>query len=159
MALNSRPIIHPDWLTHNRGPDKSLMLVELEIFDPNSSTSTYDAETNSWTSDRQVVFTGKGRIQPVRTASNRSNMTNPTSIQEVQVHIDFAGNTLEGYQELGGLVPDIRPGYQIFVTDSPYDRELETYILNVRASVNSSNPWHRVIYCEIDQEVLRVTGT
>lgn len=156
MALNTRSIIHPKFFEHNRQIDRDLMLADVEIFDPNAVDSTYNAATNSWTSQRDIVWTGKARLQPVRTASNRANTLNPTSIQELEVHIDFSGNTLAGFV---GVMPDVRPGFQIFVTASPCDTTLQNYILVVRGSVNSSNPWHKMLYCEVDQEVKRVPSS
>lgn len=156
MALNTRPIIHPNFFEHNRQIDRDMMLATIEIFDPNASDSTYDAENNSWTSARDILWTGKARVQSSKAGTNRTSVLNPTSVQEVEVHIDFAGNTLAGYE---GVMPDIRPGHQIFITSSPYDETLENYILVVRGSVNSSNPWHKMLQCEIDQEVKRVVSS
>lgn len=152
MALNTRSVIHPKFFEHNRQIDKDFMLATIEIFDPNATDSTYDAATNSWTSARDILWTGKARIQPSKDATNKQFSLNPTTVQEVEVHIDFEGNTLAGYE---GTMPDIRPGHQIFVTSSPYDDILENFILVVRSAMNSSNPWHRAILCEVDQEVER----
>lgn len=152
MALNTRPAIHPKWLTHNNNVESSFHLLTIEIFDPNVEGGTYDAATNTWTSSRSVLWTGKARLQAVRSASNRQNKMNPTSIQEVEVHIDMRGNTLEGAEY---TMPEIRPSYQIFITDSPYDETLESYILTVRSSVTTSNPWGRMLLCEIDEEAKR----
>lgn len=152
MALNTRPAIHPKWLTHNNNVESSFHLLTIEIFDPNVQGGTYDAATNTWTSSRSVLWTGKARLQAVRSASNRQNKMNPTSIQEVEVHIDLRGNTLAGAEY---TMPEIRPSYQIFITDSPYDETLESYILTVRSSVTTSNPWGRMLLCEIDEEAKR----
>lgn len=148
MALNTRGTIDPRWVTHNRAAVESAMLATIEIFDPNVGTSTYNAATNSWTSSRTVLWTGKARIQPVRNAALRANMGNPTSIQEVEVHIPLDEDT-----------PDVRPNYQIFVVSSPFDTSLEKYIITVRGSVNSTNPWHKIVRGEIDQEVERTFPT
>jgi len=127
-------------------------LITVEIFDPNVDGGTYDAVNNTWTSTRSVVWTGKARMQAVRSASNRQGTLNPTSVQEVELHISMRGNTLDGAE---GTVPEIRPGLQAFITDSPYDETLESYILNVRSSVTTSNPWGRMLLCEIDEEAKR----
>ena len=152
MALNTRSVIHPKFFEHNRQIDRDFMLATVEIFDPNATDSTYNATTNAWTSAREILWTGKARIQPTKDATNKQFQYNPTAVQEVEVHIDLEGNTLAGY---AGTMPDIRPGHQIFVTDSPQDAVLERFILTVRSAMNSSNPWHRMILCEVDQEVER----
>ena len=152
MALNSRPAIHPKWLTHNNNVESSFHLATIEIYDPEINDGSYNAATNTFTSSRTVLWTGKARLQAVRSSSARANKMNPTTIQELEVHIDMRGNTLDGAE---GTMPDIRPQHQIFVTDSPYDETLENYILTVRSSVSTSNPWGKMLHCEVDQEVKR----
>ncbi len=144
MALNTRSFIDPRWLIHNKPVIEAGMLATIEVFNPKVNQGVYDAATNTWTSSREVLWTGKARVQPVRNAALRANMNNPTSIQEVEIHIPIDA-------------PDIRPNYQVFITDAPYDPSLEGYIVTVRGSVNSSNPWHKVVRGEIDQEVERAT--
>lgn len=141
------------WLTHNLGIQASFFTTTVEIFNPSISEATYDASSNTWTGSREIVWTGKARLQTVNKPSDRALRTNPTSVQEVEVHIDFKGNTLAGSI---GVMPDIRPNYQIFVTSSPTDPLLQNFIYNVRSVINSSNPWHRVLLCEVDQEAKRV---
>lgn len=155
MAINSRPAVHPKWFTHNVPVENSFQLATIEIFDPNGSDATYDAANNTWTSARTVLWTGKARIQVSRNAVGSSAMTNPTSVQMFEVHIDLRGNTLDGAV---GTMPDIRPNHQIFVTSSPYDNALEKYIFTVTGALNSSNPWGKMLQCEVDQEVKRVTS-
>lgn len=152
MALNSRGILDPRWLTHNRPVNTGFLTTTIEIFNPSISEATYNATSNTWTGERDILWTGKARIQPNSKPSDRNGKINPTSVQEVEVHIDFTGNTLTGSV---GVMPDIRPNHQIFVTDSPADVALESFIYNVRSVVNSSTPWHRVLICEVDQEVAR----
>ena len=150
MALNSRSPLDPRWVTHNVPVESGFQVAEIEIYDPSITESTYDPETNEWESARAVVWSGKARIQPIRQSANRSNMMNPTSIREVQVHIDLRGNTLE---EHVGEIVDIRPNYQIVITSSPFDPTMESYLLTVRGAFNTSIPWGKMIHCEVDQEV------
>lgn len=152
MALNSRAILDPRWLTHNRPVQSGFFTATIDIFNPSISEAVYDAVANTWSGERDVVWTGKARIQPNSKPTDRNGRINPTSIQEVEVHIDFTGNTITGQV---GVMPDIRPNFQIFVTDSPADSALESFIYNVRSVVNSSTPWHRVLICEVDQEASR----
>jgi hypothetical protein len=130
-------------------------LATIEIFDPEINDGTYNAATNTFSSSRTVLWTGKARIQAVRSSSARANQMNPTSIQELEVHIDMRGNPLEGSE---GTMPDIRPQHQIFITSSPYDETLENYILTVRSALTTSNPWGKMLHCEVDQEVKRVSS-
>ena len=149
MALNSRPAIHPKWLTHNNNVESSFHLATIEIYDPEINDGSYNAATNTFTSARTVLWTGKARIQAVRSSILKQNDNNPTNSQELEVHLDMRGNTLAGSE---GEMPDIRPNYQIFVTSSPYDETLENYILTVRSSISTSNPWGKMLLCEVDLE-------
>ena len=149
MALNSRPAIHPKWLTHNNNVESSFHLATIEIYDPEINDGSYNAATNTFTSSRTVLWTGKARIQAVRSSILKQNDNNPTNSQELEVHLDMRGNTLAGSE---GEMPDIRPNYQIFVTSSPYDETLENYILTVRSSISTSNPWGKMLLCEVDLE-------
>lgn len=150
MALNSRTILDPRWATHNRGVQSSLFTTSIEIFDPNISEAVYNATSNTWSGEREIIWTGKARIQPVSKSADKNGKMNLTSVQEVEVHIDLKGNTLAGSI---GVMPDIRPNAQIFVTESSLDATLTKFVYNVRSVLNSSHPWHRVLVCEVDQEV------
>lgn len=154
MALNTRSAIHPKWLTHNNAVASDFMLADIEVFDPKASDSTYNPTTNEWTSARSVLWTGKARIQAVRKTVMRDVESNPTGFQLFEVHIDMRGNTLEGSEN---EMPDIRPNHQLFVTSSPYDESLEGYIFIILGTLSTSNPWGKMLQCEVDQEVKRVT--
>lgn len=150
MALNSRNPLDPRWISHNIPIESGFQLAEIEIYNPSMTESVYDADDNTWESERVLLWTGKARIQPIRGAANRSNMMNPTSVREVEVHIDLRGNTLEDHEN---EIVDIRPNYQIVITSSPFDTTLQSYLLTVRGSFGTSNPWGKMIHCEVDQEV------
>lgn len=156
MALNTRTILHPKWITHNSAVESGFRVAEIEIFDPKGSDATYDATTNTWSSAREILWTGKARIQAVRNTVNRQNSFNATDAQPFEVHIDMRGNTLSGSE---GDMPDIRPNHNIFVTSSPYDATLENYIFVITGSLSTSNPWGKMLQCEVDQEVLRDTSS
>jgi hypothetical protein len=128
-------------------------LATIEIYDPEIADGTYNAATNTFSSARTVLWQGKARLQAVGSSTNQANNNNPTNVQEFEVHIDMRGNTLSGSE---GTMPDIRPNHQIFVTDSPYDETLENYILTVLRSISTSNPWGKMLLCEVDLEAKRV---
>lgn len=155
MALNTRGIIDPRWVYHNRAVRDTLNAVEIQIFNPQISEDSYDPETNSWSGETTVLWQGLAQIKTVRSPASRVMKLNPSSIQEVEFHIDFKGNTLEGSE---GEMPELRPNYQIFVTSSPLDPQLEAFIYNITGVVNDTLSWHRVITCEVDQEMKRSLG-
>lgn len=156
MALNSRSAIDPRWYTHNRGIERSLELCSVEIYNPASADSVYDATTNTWSNETVLLWTGKARIQP-RSASVRMGSAgsvvsaiDPGASQIMEVHIGLRENQLSGSD---GAMPDLRPGYRMLVTASPIDPALLNFEFVLRSVINSSNPWHRVLLCEVNQEL------
>lgn len=153
MALNSRSAIDPRWVTHNNNVMRSLALCTVEIFDPSSGTSTYDASTNTWTGSVSTLWSGKARIQPKGNtiSSSAGSMSVNDSYRKVfEVHIGLRENQITGSN---GVMPDIRPGHRIKVTVSPLDSSLLDYEFIVGAVANSSNPWHRMLLCEVNEEI------
>ena len=156
MAINTRPAVDPRWYYHNAGIEKSLRLATVEIYNPDSSDSVYDAETNTWSGTTILLWLGKARIQPrsssarVGEAGNIIKAIDPGASQIVEVHIGLRENQLEGSN---GAMPDLRPGNRMLVTDSPIDQALCNFEFVIRSVMNSSNPWHRALLCEVNQEL------
>ena len=156
MALNSRSAIDPRWYTHNRGIERALELCNIEIYNPASADSVYDAETNTWSNQTVTLWIGKARIQPrsssVRLGSAGTVMTaiDPGASQIMEVHIGLRENQLSGSN---GAMPDLRPGHRLKVTESPIDPSMVNFEFVLRSVINSSNPWHRVLLCEVNQEL------
>ena len=156
MAINTRGTIDPRWVNYNLGADRALRFATIDIVKPNSDSEAYDAETNTWTKDVDIVWTGKARIQPRHANGGRGGVGNmvtgidPSLSQVIEVSIGLRENQLLGSN---GVMPDIRPGFKIVVTESPFDPNLVNFDFTVRSVVNSSNPWHRQILCEINEEL------
>lgn len=156
MALNSRSAIDPRWQFHNSIVERSLALTSIQIYDPQSTSSTYNATTNTWSGTTSALWEGKARIQP-RSASVRLghagtvvSAIDPGASQIVEVHIGLRENQLTGSN---GAMPDLRPGHRMRVTNSPADPNLVNFEFVVRSVINSSNPWHRMLLCEVNQEL------
>ena len=156
MALNTRPAVDPRWFTHNNLAEKALHLATVEIYNPASANSTYNSTTNTWTNNTVVLWQGRARIQP-RSASVRMSdgssvvkAIDPGASQIVEVHIGMRENQLIGSN---GEMADIRPGHRMKVTASPLDANLVNFDFVVRSVINSSNPWHRMLLCEVNQEL------
>jgi hypothetical protein len=156
LALNSRSIIHPKWYTHNRAAERSLELCDIEIYNPASAQSVYDPATNTWSDNSVLLWEGKARIQPrsasvrLGTAGNLYTAIDPGASQIMEIHIGLKENQLAGSD---GEMPDIRPGHRMLVTASPIDPSLLNFEFVVRSVLNSSNPWHRMLLCEVNQEL------
>ena len=153
MALNTRGIIDPRWITHNRAVRHSLNAVEITIFNPEISENSYDPDTNTWSGDVVTLWQGRAQLKTVRSPSSRTMKLNPSTVQEIEFYIDFNGNQISD-----GAMPELRPNYQIFVTSSPLDPQLETFIYNITGVINDSLSWHRILTCEVDQEMKRNIG-
>ena len=156
MALNSRPAVDPRWTFHNSAIEKSLRLASVEIYSPDSAAAEYDPETNTWSGETTLLWVGKARIQPrsssarIGEGGNIIRAIDPGASQIVEVHIGLRENQLAGSD---GVMPDIRPGHRMLVTDSPLDEQLKNFVFVVRSVINSSNPWHRALLCEVNQEL------
>lgn len=156
MALNSRSAIDPRWYTHNRSIERSLELCDVEIYNPASADSVYDPATNTWSDNSVILWEGKARIQPrsssvrLGTAGNLYTAIDPGASQIMEVHIGLKENQLAGSS---GDMPDLRPGHRMLVTASPIDPALLNFEFVIRSVLNSSNPWHRLLLCEVNQEL------
>ena len=156
MALNSRAAIDPRWTFHNSAIEKALRLATIQIYNPQSASDTYNAATNAWTGVTTLLWTGKARIQPrsasanIGQAGNIISAIDPGASQIIEVHIGLRENQLAGSS---GAMPDIRPGHRMLVTASPLDSKLLNFEFVIRSVINSSNPWHRALLCEVNQEL------
>ena len=150
LALNSRGSIDPRWLTHNASVLYGLELATIEIFNSVNDSDTYNAETNSWDTTRNYLYTGKARIQTINSVTETNDTYDPTFIKTVRVQISYNRNQLEGSD---GQIPDIRPNDKMLVTASPYNTSLEKFSYIVFDVLNSSNAWERTLLCRIDTEL------
>lgn len=156
MALNTRGVLDPRWQFHSRIVEKSFALASIEIYNPSTADSTYNASTNTWSNSPTALWSGKARIQPrnasarLGTAGSVISAIDPGASQIVEVHIGLRENQLTGSN---GAIPDLRPGHRMTVTDSPLDQTLCNFEFVVRSVLNGSNPWHRTLLCEVNQEL------
>jgi hypothetical protein len=156
MALNTRGALDPRWQFHNRLVEKSIALASVEVYDPSTAGSEYDPVTNTWDNDPAILWQGKARIQPRSATARLGSMgtvisaIDPGASQIVEVHIGLRENQLTGSN---GAMPDIRPGHRMKVTNSPLDQALCNFEFVVRGVLNGSNPWHRTLLCEVNQEL------
>jgi len=149
MGINNRPTIDSRWFFHHRAVARAFQLCTITIYNEVMSGRTYDAATNTWNTLETAVWAGKARIQPSRTPNRVDGVGNPTAVRQVEMQLDFQGNTLTGSD---GAMTDIRPGNYIIVTDSPVDEQIKKFVYVVRSVANSSNPWQRTITCDVDME-------
>ena len=113
---------------------------QVEVIDTNLREQTWDMATNTYGATTEtIVWSGKARIQPVRSSSTPQLEVTQGSIQGVMVQVPYDATL--------GLV---RKGMQVRVTSGGEDAVLEDLILVVRSAINSSYGWNRTIECDAD---------
>lgn len=141
MALGpTRPLFDQRWVDRLSPSVETSMVASVQFYDPNSGTATYDPVTGTYTTTPTVVYSGKARVQPVRSASDAAD----TTVQSVLVSIPIAvGKTL-----------DLRPYHRGKVTSSPLNPTLLNFVYVVKEVMDSSNPLERTFYFTVDQEAV-----
>jgi hypothetical protein len=151
MALNTRPVLDPRWVTHHSPVEDGFALAYIEIFKPNNGDKVYNATTNTWTVSATTLYKGWARIQPNRpfTTAEGSNDFVPASTKDVAMFFNIMRNDITGFNH---TVADIRPGHEVKVTSAPADAQMKNFTYVVKSVINSSNTWSRGIVCEVNQE-------
>jgi hypothetical protein len=157
LALNTRPVLHPKWTSHNVPVEDGLGLAHIQIIKPNAVEKTYDAVSNTWTESTATIYEGWARIQPLRqsTISESSNDFIPMTGKDVAMFFNLKKNLMEDWD---GELADIRPGYEVIVISAVADPLLTGFQYTVKSVINSSNSWSRGITCEVNQESRPVRG-
>lgn len=115
---------------------------EIEIVDPNTEQldSEWDFNTNSIaTNVETVIWSGKARIQPIRSALNADLDIAQSAVQAVRVQVPYDAD-----------LSLIRKGMQVKIISGGEDIVLESLQLVVRSAINSSYGWNRTIECDVD---------
>jgi hypothetical protein len=113
---------------------------QIEIINPNTREQEWDEVTNEYISDSaEIVWSGVGRVQPISTTRTPNLDIAEGAIRSVRIQVPYDAN-----------LSLIRKGMQVRVTGGGEDAVLETVILTVRSSVNSSYGWNRTIECDAD---------
>lgn len=151
MGLNTRKSLHPKWTSHHGSVEDGFALAYIEIIKPNAASKVYDPVANAWSEDTATIFKGWARIQPNRpfTTSEGAMDIVPASSKEVAMFFNLKKNEATGYVN---VAVDIRPGYEVIVSNAPVDPNMENFKYVVKSVINSSNTWSRGITCEINQE-------
>jgi hypothetical protein len=118
-----------------RGMAASIRLYEL------SGEPVYNPTTDEWSTPETTLYSGKARVQPLRSANLKKVAGNETTTITYLFSVPI---------ENAGL--DIRTGQQVEVTDSPLNPSLETYLFVVSEIADSSNPVERTFMAVVNQE-------
>ena len=146
MALNAvnRPLFSDAWAEGLRGTVESGMVAKVRIYIPGKPGEWNDT-TNDWEDSEPdtVAYEGKARVQPIRSAADKSTPGNATTVQTVLVSVP---------REV--TVEDVRPDkYQVRVIESDMNPQLLNFQFVLHEVLDSSNPLEKTIYCRVNQEV------
>lgn len=143
MGLNSNPraLFSPAWVKSLKGAPESAMVASILITNPHSSTRVYDPDTDTWNDVSTIVYTGKARVQPLRSAAEKAALGNETSVQTVLVSIPISTNEL-----------DFRPGLILEVLVADLNPSLLGYQFVLTEIMDSSNPVERTLMFQVNQE-------
>jgi len=139
MNLHGRSSLDPRWTKHHSKVVSGFMLAEIRVFRKvPGGALTYDQQTSTYTtSNIEEVFSGPARIQPFGIIGDMVVGQDTTSRRLMRVQVEDL--------ETGINIDDM-----IQVLSSPDAPELETFMLEVRGTISSSNPWVTDIVCEAD---------
>jgi hypothetical protein len=137
--LNGRSQIDPRWQTHHGPVVAGFMLASVKFIrkQPNFVRS-YDQATSTWnTTGFTTVWQGPARIQPYGIIGDQIVAQDTTGRRLMRVQIEA--------MDSGVMLDDMG-----IILDGGLDPELTKFTLEVRGTINSSNPWVTDIVCEAD---------
>ena len=113
---------------------------EVQIIDPNLEDVEWDEVTNEYENSPEVIiWSGKARIQPLRTATTPDIGIAQGAIEAIRVQVPYDAD-----------LSLVRKGLQVKVIDGGEDKVLESLQFVVRSAINSSYGWNRTIECDAD---------
>lgn len=144
MPLVSGPpnVFTQAWVDGLKRVPEAGMAAEVEIY--TLGERVYNEATNKYDYLKTVLYAGKARVQPLRSATPRIMPNNTTSVQTVLISLPIDALKDE----------DIRPSVQVRVRNAPLNPSLLMYQYVVKEIVDSSNPLERTILTEVNQEAV-----
>lgn len=142
LTATPGPLFTPEWVAAVKPTPEAGMTATGEFV--RLGRKVYDPATNTYTyPDRMVLYTGRMRVQPLRTATPRIIPNDTTSVQTVLISAPI--------DAFDGL--DIQVSDRVFVTASPLNPQLVVLQYIIKEFMDSSNPVERTFLCEVNQEV------
>jgi hypothetical protein len=132
------------WVDALKGTPEQGMVATIELYEPNTGEALYDEETGEYVSEPTILYTGKARVQPMRSARQGGVQGNDSYSQVVQFQIPI---------DQGKLI-DIRPKHRVKVTAAPLNPMLTKYLYAVSEVLDSSNPLERTFYATVNLETV-----
>ena len=144
MPLVSTPpnIFTQRWVDGLKHVPESGMAAEIAMY--TLGDKVYDEATNTYVYTKNYLYTGKARVQPLRSATPRILPNDTTSVQTVLISLPIDAVLNE----------DIRPSVQVRVTSAPLNPSLTKYQYIIKEIADSSNPLERTFQAEVNQEAV-----
>lgn len=142
MALRGHyvELFTPEWVNALKGTPESGMAATIAIYDP--ETIPYNPVTKKYDGIPIYIYEGKARVQPIRAESERYQVGNSTSIQNVRVSIP-----------IDAIEIDLTTAHRVQVLDSSLNPLLLEYEYVVSKIMDSSNPIEKTFQCTVNQEI------
>lgn len=145
MGLLSNVLFDQAWVDGLKHIPEMGMVAQIEIYDPELSEMVWNNGTNEYeTSEGPPLYTGKARVQPLRSAGQKAVPTNSTSTQTILFSIPIANKAL-----------DLKTHYQVRVLEATLNPALVPLTYVISEFIDSSNPLEKTFYCTTDQELRR----
>lgn len=137
----SNLIFTQEWVDGLSHIPESGMAAEIEIVVPGQDTGWDETTNTPITTPDTVLYTGKARVQPIRSANQKAVPTNSTSVQTVlfSIPVEFQSLALKLF-------------YQVRVLEAPLNPTLTAYKYVLSEVLDSSNPLEKTFYCTVDLE-------
>lgn len=135
-----RPLFTQKWVDGLKAAVESAMGAEIAIYEIVGEPS-YDPDTDEWNPTTQTYYTGKARIQPIRSVLTAEAPGNTSTVQGIRFQIP-----------IDAFADDLRPGMLVDVTASPLNTTLLEFEYVLSGVVDSSNPFERTLEAKVNQE-------
>lgn len=147
LSTPPRPLFNTAWQAGLARSAETAQIATILIYDPATSTSTYNPVTNKFESIPVTIYSGPARVQPIRSAAETSDGGgNDTTVQTIRVQLPIDATV--------GI--DFRPRHRGKVTSSPLFTGLTKYVYTLREVADSSNPFERTLEFDVNQEAVQV---
>jgi hypothetical protein len=138
MPREPRPIFTERWQEGLSSVAKTGMPATLRLF--RLGERVYDPETNTYVDTTETLYTGKARVQPLRSSRFEPAPMDSAYWQTVLI------------EDAQGV--DFRVADQARVTEAPLNDSLLKYQFVVNEIIDSSNPFERTLLCAVTLEAV-----
>lgn len=138
MNLNGRSSLDPRWNAHHVRTVRGFMRAKILIVRKDADVApTYNQQTQTWTGAFTTVYEGWARVQPYGIIGDQIVAQDTTGRRLMRVQIETKTS-------------DVNLDDMLSVTWCPQNPELQTFTMEVRGTIGSSNEWLTDLVCEAD---------